>query len=151
VQDFSNGLQSTATGKTHKIRKSQGVKYLHTSQGRTAKPNIQEQIFEAQLSVLVTGIDNRFWTAYSIADVYFKTSDCSETAEYYHGANEDPHSGGKDGAKQVIWDAREFFLRILACRMEQVREECNNVVSQLLKNIEPFIRPSTLPRFSRLI
>jgi hypothetical protein len=114
-------------------------------------PNIQEQIFEAQLSVLVTGIDNRFWTAYSIADVYFKTSACSETAEYYHQANEDPHSGGKDSANQVIWDAREFFLRILAYRMEQVREEWNNVVSQLLKNIEPYVRLQFSLKVWRLI
>jgi hypothetical protein len=104
------------------------------------KTSIQEQIFEAQLSVLVTGIENHFWTAYSLTDVYFKSPDCSETAEYYHQANEAPHSSGKDGANQIIWDAREFFLRILSCRMEQVREEWNNVVSQLLQNIEPYVR-----------
>ena len=138
-QDSTNDLQLITTSRTHRIRRSQGVKYLHKSHGEKMQTSIQEQIFEAQLSVLVTGIDNRFWTAYSFADVYFKTPDCSETAEYYHQANEDPHSGGKDGPNQVIWDAREFFLRILACRVEQVREEWNNVVSQLLQHIEPYV------------
>jgi hypothetical protein len=94
----------------------------------------------------VTGIDNHYWTAYSIADVYFKAPECSETAVYYHQANQDPHSGGKDAANQTIWDAREFFLRILACRMEQVREEWNNVISQLLHNIEPYVQSLVLPK-----
>jgi len=134
-----NDLQSRIVDGTHLTRKSQDVKYLHISNGKTGKTQIQEHIFEAQLSLVVIGVDNRFWTAYSVVDVYFKTPNCSETAEYYHQANEDPHSGGKDGADQIIWDAREFFLRILACRMEQVREEWNNVVSQLLHNIEPYV------------
>lgn len=138
-QDSANDIQLVTTGRTHRIRKSQEVKYLHKSQGGGVETSIQEQIFEAHLSLLVTGIDNRFWTAYSFADVYFKTPNCSETAEYYHQANEDPHSGGKDAANQIIWDAREFFLRILACRVEQVREEWNNVISQLLQNIEPHV------------
>jgi hypothetical protein len=139
-------LQSTTTDRMHRIRKPQVVKYLHNSPGYSIESNIREQIFEAQLSVLVTGVDNRFWTAYSFADVYFKTPACSETAEYYQEANEEPHSGGKDGANQIIWDAREFFLRILACRMEQVREEWNNVVSQLLQHIEPYVCSLIRPR-----
>lgn len=43
---------------------------------------------------------------------------------------------------QTVWDAREYFLRILACRMEHVREEWSNVISHLLLNIEPFVRIS---------
>jgi hypothetical protein len=92
-----------------------------------------DHIYEAQVSVMVTGLDHWFWTAYCFADVYFKGQEHNERVQQYHINHRDPHSGGKFDLHPPIWDPREYFLRTLVSRMEQVKQEWNNAVFMLLQ------------------
>ena len=107
-------------------------------------PTAPEYIYESQLSVMVTGIDDWVWAAYCLVDVYFKGQEHCENVEYYYDARErklrkDPHSCGKHPADLPIWDPREYFLRAFSARMEQVREEWTNSVTLLINQIEPYV------------
>jgi hypothetical protein len=40
-------------------------------------------IYEAQLSVMITGVDDWVWTSYCFIDRYFRAKDTNETVESY--------------------------------------------------------------------
>jgi hypothetical protein len=80
----------------------------------TAK--LSEYVYESQLSVIVTGIDEWVWAGYCFVNVYFKGERHCEQAEHYFNANVrmDPHSCGRYAADPPIWTPREYFLRALS-------------------------------------
>ena len=62
--------------------------------------SLRDYIHEAQISVMITGIDDWFWTAYSFVDIYFKDGDNTESVEHYSRIDplmpsRDPHSCGQ--------------------------------------------------------
>ncbi|KAG4415773.1 hypothetical protein IFR04_011073 [Cadophora malorum] len=99
----------------------------------------RDYIHEAQVSIMVIGIDDWFWTAYCFADVYFKGEEHTEQVHVMHRNNADPHSCGKYFLDRPIWNPRHYFLRSLSCRMEQVKQEWYNTIFQLFEDIEPCI------------
>ncbi|KAH8779452.1 hypothetical protein F5882DRAFT_406984 [Hyaloscypha sp. PMI_1271] len=126
-----------------KVRRSEEVMYLPI-QGHASPPSddIPEYIYESQISVMVSGIDDWVWTAYCFVDVYFKGNIHTEKVEHYSSDainRMDPHSCGKYAADRPVWDPRKYFLRALSARMEQVREEWENSVSLLMFQIDPYI------------
>lgn len=100
-------------------------------------------IHQAQISVMVTGIDDWFWTAYCFVDTYFKSVGHSESAQHFSdlGWANDPFSCGKYAINRPIWTPRHYFLQVLSCRMEQVKQEWNNSVSRLFNLIDPYVCP----------
>jgi hypothetical protein len=131
------------------LRRSEEVMYLPI-QGHGSLPseNLPEYIYESQISVMVSGIDDWVWTAYCFVDVYFKGNKHTETVEHYSSDainRMDPHSCGKHAADRPVWDPRKYFLRSLSARMEQAREEWDNSVSLLMYQIDPYVcAPSTI-------
>lgn len=107
---------------------------------RSAKK--RDYIYEAQSSVMVTGVDDWVWTAYCFVDVYFKgvrhSEDVNTLSE--QTIRFDPHSGGnRHPVDPPLWLPREYFLRTLTARMGQVKQEWNNSVSRLLQGTEPYV------------
>lgn len=90
---------------------------------------------------MVTGIDEWFWTGYGFVDTYYHSEGSGESAEIFgNDPNQmDPLLCGRHELSRAIWDPREYFLRVLLCRMEQVKEEWTNVVSRLLQEIKPHV------------
>ena len=132
------------------IRRSEEVIRLeikghdHTASYAEDDDGTRDYIHEAQISVMITGIDDWFWTAYSFVDIYFKDESNTESVDYYSRTDPlrppmDPHSCGNYEADQPIWNPRHFFLRALSCRMEQVKQEWNNVIFQLFQQIDPCV------------
>lgn len=99
-----------------------------------------DYVYEAQISVMLTGIDDWVWTAYCFADVYFKGEEHTETVEHYSNQQIklDPHSCGRP-ANPPVWNPREYYLRAFSCRVEQVKQEWSNSVSQLIQQTEPYV------------
>ncbi|KAL8822470.1 MAG: hypothetical protein Q9191_006796 [Dirinaria sp. TL-2023a] len=87
--------------------------------------NLHEYLYEAQVSLLVTGSDEWFWTAYCCAETYFGSE---ESAKYYHEKRLDAPSGGEISSRLPVWNPREYFLSILSRRLKQVTKEWNNTV-----------------------
>jgi hypothetical protein len=108
---------------------------------KNTDPINHDYVYEAQLSVLVTGIDDWVWAAYCFADVYFKGEEHTETVEHYSKQQIvlDPHSCGRYPANPPVWIPREYYLRALSCRVEQVKQEWSNSVSQLIQQTEPYV------------
>ena len=125
-------------------RRSEPV--IHLSIANEPVNEEDDYIHEAQLSVMVTGLDHWFWTAYCFSDIYFKDQDhIEQLSTLARPLNPlDPHSCGKFSLNQPIWDPRHYFLRTLSCRMEQVKQEWNNTVFQLFEDIEPCVRTTIL-------
>jgi hypothetical protein len=129
-----------------KVRRSEEVMYLPIqAHASLSSDDVPEYIYESQISVMVSGIDNWVWTAYCFVDVYFKGDTHTEKVEHYSSDainRMEPHSCGKHAADRPVWDPRKYFLRALSARMEQVREEWENSVSLLMFQIDPYVRGS---------
>ena len=98
-------------------------------------------LYEAQTSIVVTGIDNWVWAAYGIVDTYFGSK---ESVRHYHkengpSAQVDPLAAGQVPAipsLSLIWTPREYFLAIVAIRMNEALRawrETINVVEDIVK------------------
>lgn len=112
----------------------------------TRKPtDVNDFIYEAQLSVMIAGLDDWVWTGYCFVDVYFKEGRHCEHVDHYslppHGFA-DPHSCGQFPADPPKWLPREYFLRALLGRMEQVKQEWTNSVTRLMQGIDPYVGES---------
>ena len=91
-------------------------------------PQKPEYLYEAQLSLLITGVDEWFWTAYCCAETYFG----SEVSLQYYSDNQlDALTGGEKTMSFPVWNPREYFLSILSRRLKQVTKEWGNVVEAL--------------------
>jgi len=120
------------------LRQSRRVEYLDQQHHKKSSTGQIDCIYDAQLSVLVTGLDDWFWTAYSFVDTYFKGSSHSEGVEHYYENVTDPHSCGTHPPDRPFWLPRDQFLMMLACRIDQIKQEWNNAVLGLLQQIEPY-------------
>ena len=92
-----------------------------------------EYLYEAQISLLVTGVDEWYWTAYCCTEVYFSSE---EKMQYYHDHGLDAPSGGERPAHSPVWNPREYFLFILSRRFRQVTKEYQNLVVALEERLE---------------
>ena len=119
------------------LRRSEEV--IHLSLDPLHPTLERDYIHEAQVSIMVIGIDDWFWTAYCFADIYFKGEEHTEQVHVMHRNNADPHSCGKYFLDRPIWNPRHYFLRSLSCRMEQVKQEWYNTIFQLFEDIEPCV------------
>ena len=85
-----------------------------------SNPLKPEYIYEAQISVMVTGIDEWFWTAHCCVDTYFGSE---QGVEAYHDSTLDAPTGGERLISQPAWNPREYFLYILSRRFRQTMKE----------------------------
>lgn len=98
---------------------------LHES---IASPKYPEYLYEAQISILVVGVDEWFWTAYCLTDTFFGGN---RTVQDYFDDNSDAPTGGDKPAKYPVWNPRGYFILVLFRRMRQATKEWGNVVSTL--------------------
>ena len=87
-----------------------------------------EYIYEAQVSVLITGFDEWFWTAYCFVDTFFSSD---EPAKFCHHHEVDAPTGGERWVSYPVWNPREYFLFIMARRFRQATKEWSIVVRTL--------------------
>ncbi len=92
---------------------------------RTREP---ENFHEAQVSLLVIGIDEWYWTAYCCADVYFGSE---ESPDFYLREQLDAPTGAGKPTSLPVWNPREYFLTVLSRRMKQATKEWSNIVTTL--------------------
>jgi hypothetical protein len=106
--------------------------------------NFKDYIHHAQVSIMIAGLDNRFWTSYCFVDLYFEDE---EHNEQVHCLSEqsafkvpmDPNSCGQDSMDRPRWDPRHYFLRSLSCRTAQIKDEWKNTIFQLKREIDPCV------------
>jgi hypothetical protein len=99
------------------LRVSEEFMYLQMQNHKTLAPeDLPEYIYESQLSLMVTGIDDWVWAGYCFVDVYFKGERHSEQVEHYLNAQTkmdplmDPLCCGKYPADPPIWIRANIFF-----------------------------------------
>ncbi|KAK0611969.1 hypothetical protein B0T14DRAFT_339079 [Immersiella caudata] len=132
------------------LRRCRGLDFLVLDPQHDPATPVQDCIYEAQISCMVTGFDDESWVGLAFVDTYYRGDDDRESVEYYASESADgdeaienpvlmdPLTGGRFDANAPIWKPREYFLRLLECRVDQVRLEWHNVVSRLLQITEPY-------------
>lgn len=100
---------------------------------------MQECIYEAQLSLILFGVDDFFWTAYFCGDTYFTGKPTTET---YLENRVDAPSGGQRTVDWPIWDPRYYFLYVLSIRISQITREWTVLVQTLENYLDPLVSHS---------
>lgn len=91
-----------------------------------------DYLYEAQVSVIVVGVDEWFWTAYCWTETHFGSE---ESVQFYHENQLDAPTGGEKFTYYPVWNPRGYFLLVLSCRMRQVTKEWRNVVDVLKERL----------------
>ena len=97
---------------------------------------------DAQISVLLTGVDEWYWTTYCIVDTF---SNESENADTYFNMNCDGPSGGGRDEHFPEWNPREYFLLVLSRRFNQVAHEWDSTIQELINRLDTYVILSSRP------
>ena len=102
--------------------------------------NVEEAYYyEAQTSILVTGLDEYFWTVYCAVETYYGSEENEQT---YLTARDplDPPTGGAKWLRWPHWNPREYYLRIVALRMMQATEEWKALIEVFDERMTVYVR-----------
>jgi hypothetical protein len=98
-------------------------------------------LYEAKISVAVTGINDWVWTAYCFVDTYFGSSDRVDVYDQEKGekgGRVDPLGAGyidADGpADGPIQGPREYLGKVFEIRIKMIRKEWNAIVDKIEKD-----------------
>jgi len=94
-------------------------------------------LYEAQISLLLVGVDEWYWTAYCCVETYFNSE---RSTEWYHENHRDAPSGGGKMDFHPVWNPREYFLLVLSRRMNQITMEWQHIVTSLDKTLDLYVR-----------
>ena len=109
---------------------------------------ISDCVYEAHVSITITGIDQSVWVAYGVVDTYFDTT--QDSVDVYHqlkGAyrgRADPLGCGLLDADQPIWTPREYFLKVVKIRIQDVVREWSGIVRRMQMEIKQYVCASLL-------
>jgi hypothetical protein len=99
-------------------------------------------VYEAHLSIAITGVDRQVWTAYCFVDTYFDTKDSVETyhqMEGFHKGRPDPLALGRIDAELPIWEPRRYFSAIVELRALFIVGEWISTMDKTEKDIERYV------------
>ncbi|SLM40775.1 hypothetical protein LPUS_11624 [Lasallia pustulata] len=94
-------------------------------------PGALEYLYEAQISFLIIGVDEWYWTAYCLADTYFGSE---ETIQSYNDRQLDGFT--TQSREFPVWNPRQYALLVMSRRMKQVAKEWTNVINTLETRLE---------------
>lgn len=93
---------------------------------------------EAQVSILIVGIDEWLWTTYCCVDTYFEEKTDDRT--YLDGPSElDPPTAGLFQLVYPMWNPRQYYLAIVARRMMQVTREWTALVNAFEQRLMEYV------------
>jgi hypothetical protein len=128
------------------LRQSWHLPFLSRSMSPSKSTNKTPKgyfLYEAQISVVVTGIDDSVWTAYGFADTYFGSK---ESVRRYHISRRqgrpgrpDPLAAGQIDADIPIWTPREYFLRVIEIRTTQVQRHWNFISDRVEDAVKQYV------------
>jgi len=92
-------------------------------------------VYEAQVSMTLSGIDNRTYTAYGVMDTYWE-SKSPHSVEAHHELWKqsglwDPMSVRTRDVEAPIWDARIYFLSVWSANLDRIVREWDMVTGTM--------------------
>lgn len=109
-------------------------------------------LYEAQVSCLVSGIDESRWVAYAFVDNYFEDEgEGKETVSAYHedsldegGNRMDPLTYGTCEVDKPDWNPRKYFLVVFRVRLNQVNREWQQLVAKIKESVHEYTHDYSL-------
>ncbi|KAH7308859.1 hypothetical protein BKA65DRAFT_175148 [Rhexocercosporidium sp. MPI-PUGE-AT-0058] len=124
------------------LRETRKLDFLSRSKGRSQDSTTTAKhywLHEAQISIVVTGVNHWVWTAYGFVDTYFGSKGTVEDYKNLtgqHGERGDPlMARGRYGA-EPIWTPREYFLTVIEFRTQKVLKKWNQIVTVVTETVE---------------
>jgi hypothetical protein len=124
------------------LRQSRELPFLSRPTNASKSTGDQHCLYEAQISVTVTGIDDWVWTAYGLVDTYFasgETADDYDTLEGRLRRRPDPLAAGQLNADKPIWTPREYFLKVFEIRLNQALKEWDKIACTVEEEIKRYV------------
>jgi hypothetical protein len=117
-----------------RLRKS--YEMLETLEMETGESQNDSFYFQAQISFLLTGVDEWHWTAYCCVDRVFGSE---KDPEWYISRQFDGPPGGGRVEFLPVWNPREYFLLVCARRLNQATKEWTNVILKLESRLDEYV------------
>ncbi|KAJ9609936.1 hypothetical protein H2200_006265 [Cladophialophora chaetospira] len=100
-------------------------------------------LYEAQVSCVVTGLDDSWWVGYCFVDTYFDAGgEGDDNIGDYHEMLEDDYEADPStlgwGDTSRLHDPRHYFLLVVSTRLERVKLEWEQVVYKLKESARHF-------------
>jgi len=127
------------------LRESRKLPFLSRPLNASTSTDGVHCLYEAQMSVVVTGIDHWVWVAYGFFDTYFESKDMVAWYDQLSGTRgrrkgrADPLAAGLIDADKPIWTPREYFFKVLEIRMNQVLREWNGIFLWVEKEVKQYV------------
>jgi hypothetical protein len=123
------------------LRRSWHLPFLSGSKSALGFPVGDQCLYETQISVTVTGIDHRVWTAYGLFDTYHGSNDNVETylQTKTSTGGPDPLTAGQLTAHSLIWTPREYYFKVFEIRIKQVRREWRAIIDKVEEDVEKYV------------
>jgi hypothetical protein len=128
-------------GRKH-LRRSWRLPFLSSCKSPLRSYVGDQCLYEAQISVTVTGIDHRTWTAYGFLDTYYgsnKTTDSNPIERLRTNQINDPLSADRTVWNELPPTPREYFFRVFETRIRQVRREWRAIIDAVEKDIARYV------------
>jgi hypothetical protein len=123
------------------LRRSWRLPFLSGSRCAPGSPSGHQCLYETQISVTVTGINHRVWTAYGLFDTYHCSKDKVETYFQMKTPTDvpDPLTAGQHNAHNLMWTPREYFFKVFEIRINQVRREWRAILDVVEGDVEQYV------------
>lgn len=97
-----------------------------------------DRYYEAQVSLLVTGVDDWLWTSYCTVDTYQGTEPAK--LEYLNELpRAEPASAGSKSLDHPMWCPRDYFLEALERRMMQAMREFRATIDTFNRRLNEYV------------
>ncbi|KAK1980073.1 hypothetical protein LZ30DRAFT_147188 [Colletotrichum cereale] len=147
------------TSKSKPIRKTHDLSFLSRSHTRLEMDTASDVLHECHTSMVMTGWNLNFWTAWCLNDTYYYDddgNDCNNEdmlLHYVKGDQDDefshdldPLSIGKLSADHTSpKDPREYFLLVLRFRIQKYKEEWANILHYMNESVCQYLLDTHIP------
>jgi hypothetical protein len=128
-------LRRERVADSRKLRTSHEM--LETLEMETRPASNDSFYHQAQISFLLTGVDEWHWTAYCCVDRFFGSE---KNPDWYLSRQFDGPPAGGRAEFFPIWNPREYFLFVCARRFSQVTKEWSNAILKLESRLDEYVR-----------
>ncbi|KAG4422038.1 hypothetical protein IFR04_004779 [Cadophora malorum] len=116
------------------------VPFMSPSAGtKSTLADANYNIYEAMISIGVTGSGYHIWAAYAFVDGYFGSRDSVDSYHQMKGrirGRAEPLAAGLINADEPLWDPREYFLKVLEIRTKLVSMEWSQILNKMGRDLE---------------
>ena len=123
------------------LRQSWELSFLSMPSNASKSTDTPYCLYEAQISVTVTGIDHWVWTAYGFVDTYFGSKESVDGYDQMEGptGRPDPLAAGQIPLDHLAWTPREYFFRVFEIRIKEVRRQWHVIIDKVEGDINQYV------------